>query len=63
MVWLRTTEDQTFVAIDPDTLTVKARVGEAEGSGALRFTKKGLWTSAHDVHTLTWWPNPKKLAK
>lgn len=63
MVWLRTTEDQTFVVIDPDSMTVKARVGQAEGSGALRFTKKGLWTSAHDVQTLTWWPNPKKLAQ
>ncbi|EQB05319.1 hypothetical protein L288_12975 [Sphingobium quisquiliarum P25] len=63
MVWLRTTEDQTFVAIDPETLTVKARVGKAEGSGALRFTSEGLWTSAHDVQTLTWWPDPARLAK
>lgn len=63
MVWLRTTEDQTFVAIDPQTLEIKARVGKAEGSGALRFTSDGLWTSAHDVHTLTWWPNPEELAK
>lgn len=62
-VWLRTTEDQTFVAIDPQTLTIKARVGKAEGSGALRFTSAGLWTSAHDVHTLTWWPEPEKLAQ
>lgn len=62
-VWLRTTEDQTFVAIDPVALTVKARVGKAEGSGALRYTDAGLWTSAHDVHTLTWWPDPKKLAE
>jgi len=63
MVWLRTTEDQTFVAIDPKTLAIKARVGKAEGSGALRFTREGLWTSAHDVHTLTWWPEPAKLAE
>ncbi len=63
MVWLRTTEDHTFVAIDPKTMTVAARVGKAEGSGALRFTKAGIWTSAHDVHTLTWWPNPAKLVK
>ncbi|MFA7595203.1 MAG: YncE family protein [Novosphingobium sp.] len=63
MVWLRTTEDQTFVAIDPQTLEIKARVGKAEGSGALRFTSLGLWTSAHDVHTLTWWPEPEKLAE
>lgn len=59
MIWLRTTEDQTWVAIDPQTLAVKARTGKAEGSGALRYTKKGLWTSAHDVHTLTFWPKPK----
>jgi streptogramin lyase len=63
IVWLRTTEDQTFVAVDPISMTVRARVGKAEGSGALRFTKAGLWTSAHDVHTLTWWPDPAKLAK
>lgn len=63
MVWLRTTEDQTFVAIDPQSMTVRARMGKAEGSGAIRFTRAGLWTSAHDVHTLTWWPKPAKLAK
>ncbi|MET0249747.1 MAG: YncE family protein [Sphingobium sp.] len=63
MVWLRTTEDQTFVAIDPATLKVTARIGKAEGSGAIRFTEDGLWTSAHDVHTLTWWPDPAKLAR
>lgn len=63
MVWLRTTEDQTFVAIDPQTLAIRARVGKAEGSGALRFTSAGLWTSAHDVHTLTWWPEPAQFTK
>jgi virginiamycin B lyase len=63
MVWLRTTEEQTFVAIDPKSMTVRARVGKAEGSGALRYTPTGLWTSAHDVHTLTWWPAPAKIAK
>lgn len=62
-VWLRTTEDQTFVAIDAQTLAIKARVGKAEGSGALRYTSAGLWTSAHDVHTITWWPEPAKIAK
>lgn len=62
-VWLRTTEDQTFVAIDARTLEIKARVGKPEGSGALRYTREGLWTSAHDVHTLTWWPKPRKIAK
>lgn len=59
MVWLRTTEDQTWVAIDPQTLAIKARTGKADGSGALRYTEKGLWTSAHDVHALTFWPKPK----
>lgn len=63
MVWLRTTEDQTFVVIDPQSMTVRTRIGKAEGSGALRFTRAGVWTSAHDVHTLTWWPKPAKLAK
>ena len=62
-VWLRTTEDQTFVAIDAATLAIKARVGKPEGSGALRYTPAGLWTSAHDVHTLTWWPDPEKIVK
>ena len=63
MVWLRTTEDQTFVVIEPTSMTIRARVGKAEGSGALRYTGKGLWTSAHDVHTLTWWPDPARIAK
>lgn len=63
LVWLRTTENQTFAVIDPQSMTVRARVGKAEGSGALRFTRAGVWTSAHDVHTLTWWPKPAKLAK
>lgn len=54
-VWLRTTDDQTFVVIDADSMEVLARVGEAEGSGALRYTPDGIWTSAHDVQTLTWW--------
>lgn len=63
MVWLRTTEDQTFAVIDPKTLAVRARVGKAEGSGALRYTDAGVWTSAHDVHTLTWWPAPARFVK
>jgi len=63
MVWLRTTEDQTFVVIDPQSMTVRARVGKPEGSGALRFTRSGVWTSAHDVHTLTWWPKPNQFTK
>lgn len=59
-VWLRTTDDQTFAVIDPKTLNVIARVGKASGSGALRYTPKGIWTSAHDVHTLSWWSAAKK---
>ena len=54
-VWLRTTADQTFAMIDPKTMTIVARLGPAAGSGALRFAGTGLWTTAHDVHTLTWW--------
>lgn len=62
-VWLRTTEDQTFAVVDPGTMTVIARVGKAEGSGALRYTPSGIWTSAHDVHTVTWWPKPGLIGK
>jgi len=62
-VWLRTTDDQVFVVIDAKSLEILARIGEAAGSGALRYTRKGVWTTAHDHHTLTWWPKatlPKK---
>lgn len=62
-VWLRTTADQTFVVIDPKSLTILARKGDAAGSGALRYTHKGLWTTAHDLHTLTWWPKPDRIGK
>ncbi|WP_294255827.1 YncE family protein [uncultured Sphingomonas sp.] len=55
MVWLRTTADQTFVTIDPKTLAILGRLGKPSGSGALRFAGSGVWTSAHDVHTLSWW--------
>nr|WP_237709243.1 YncE family protein [Sphingomonas elodea] len=54
-VWLRTTSDQTFVMIDAQTLAIRGRLGKPSGSGALRFAGTGLWTSAHDVHTLSWW--------
>jgi len=54
-VWLRTTDDQTFVVIDAATSQIVSRVGKAEGSGALRYTPEGIWTSAHDVRSLTWW--------
>lgn len=60
-VWLRTTADQMFAVIDPETLTVTARVGKPSGSGALRYTPAGVWTSAHDLHTLSWWPKPGKI--
>ncbi len=55
-VWLRTTDDQEFVVINPQSLAIEGRFGSAVGSGALRYTRSGLWTSAHDKHTLTWWP-------
>lgn len=61
-VWLRTTDDQMFAVIDPKTLTVTARLGKPSGSGALRYTRAGVWTSAHDIHTISWWPNPKKIS-
>lgn len=54
-VWLRTTDDQTLVVIDPQSLAIRARMGAAVGSGALRWTAKGVWTSAHDNQTLSWW--------
>jgi virginiamycin B lyase len=54
-VWLRTTDDQTYATIDPHTLAITARVGKASGSGAIRYAGNGVWTSEHDVHTLSWW--------
>jgi len=60
-IWLRTTAGQTFVVIDPATLAIKARMGKAAGSGALRFTRAGVWTTAHDAHTLSWWGEPAKI--
>jgi len=54
-IWLRTTTGQTFVVIDPKRLTIRARVGQAKGSGALRYSAAGIWTTAHDAHTLSWW--------
>lgn len=58
IVWLRTTDDQTFVAIDAETLDILARPGAAAGSGAIRYTADGIWTSAHDVHSISWWSSP-----
>jgi len=60
-IWLRTTEDQMFVVIDPKTLAIRTRIGEEIGSGALRYVDAGLWTTEHDVDTMTWWPHPEKI--
>ena len=60
-VWLRTTAGQTFVVIDPKTLAIRARVGKQTGSGALRYTPAGVWTTSHDVHTLSWWTTPDDI--
>lgn len=57
-VWLRTTDDQTMVVIDAETIRIRARMGPSVGSGALRWTPKGVWTSAHDNQTLSWWSPP-----
>ena len=62
-VWLRTTAGQTFVVLDPKSLAILARVGDPLGSGALRYTPNGIWTSAHDVHTLSWWADPAAIGK
>ncbi|HEY0315690.1 MAG TPA: YncE family protein [Sphingomonas sp.] len=61
-IWLRTTAGQTFVVIDPETLAIRARIGKASGSGALRYTPAGIWTTAHDLHTLSWWSEPEESA-
>jgi DNA-binding beta-propeller fold protein YncE len=60
-VWLRTTEDQVFAVINPATMAITARVGKPAGSGALRYTPTGIWTTAHDQHTLSWWPRPASI--
>ena len=62
-VWLRTTVGQTFVVLDPKSLAILARVGNPVGSGALRYTPDGIWTSAHDVHSLSWWADPAAIGK
>lgn len=61
-VWLRTTDDQVFAVIDAASLAIDARIGAAAGSGALRFTRAGVWTTAHDKHTLSWWPRAELRA-
>ncbi|MDB5723970.1 MAG: hypothetical protein JWQ16_724 [Novosphingobium sp.] len=60
-IWLRTTEDQLFAVIDPKTLAIRARIGKQIGSGALRYTDAGLWTTEHDIDTMTWWPHPETI--
>jgi len=62
-VWLRTTTGQSFVILDPKSLAILARVGKPVGSGALRYTLGGIWTSAHDVHTLSWWADPAAIGQ
>ncbi|MEI6441241.1 MAG: YncE family protein [Alphaproteobacteria bacterium] len=62
-VWLRTTAGQTFVVLDPKSLAILARIGNPVGSGALRYTPNGIWTSAHDVHTLSWWADAAAMGK
>jgi streptogramin lyase len=62
-VWLRTTDDQVFVVIDAKTSAIEGRHGKPAGSGALRYTRAGVWTSAHDEHTLSWWPKSALKAK
>ena len=59
-VWLRTTADQVVVVVDPKSMAVLGRYGKGAGSGALRYVGPGLWTSAHDVHTLSWWGTTDK---
>ncbi len=60
-VWLRTTADQTFVVINAKSMKIRARVGRPVGSGALRYTRAGIWTTAHDMHTVSWWRAPAKI--
>ena len=37
-------------------------VGAVTGSGAVRYTPSGIWTSAHDRQSLSWWPDPARLS-
>ncbi len=60
-IWLRTTAKQSFVVVDPVSLAILARVGDATGSGALRYTDAGVWTTAHDKHILSWWADPATI--
>jgi DNA-binding beta-propeller fold protein YncE len=62
-VWLRTTDDQMFAVIDPQSMEVVARAGKPSGSGAIRYTPRGVWTSAHDLHSLSWWTEPTETGE
>ncbi|MET0360294.1 MAG: YncE family protein [Sphingobium sp.] len=62
-VWVRTKYEQLFVVIDPKSLAITARVGTVQGSGGLRYTPRGLWTTQHDRQTLSWWPDPARIGK
>lgn len=61
-IWLRTTAGQSLVVIDAATLAIRARLGAVTGSGAVRYTPSGIWTSAHDRQSLSWWPDPPRLS-
>lgn len=61
-IWLRTTAEQSLVVIDAATLAIRARLGAVTGSGAVRYTPTGVWTSAHDRQSLSWWPDPARLS-
>ncbi|WP_425304576.1 YncE family protein [Sandarakinorhabdus limnophila] len=61
-IWLRTTARQSLVVIDATTLAIRARLGAVTGSGAVRYTPRGVWTSAHDRQSLSWWPDPARLS-
>ncbi|WP_425304569.1 YncE family protein [Sandarakinorhabdus limnophila] len=61
-IWLRTTARQSLVVIDATTLAIRARLGAVTGSGAVRYTPTGVWTSAHDRQSLSWWPDPARLS-
>ena len=61
-IWLRTTARQSLVVIDAATLAIRARLGAVTGSGAVRYTPSGIWTSAHDRQSLSWWPDPARLS-
>ena len=47
-----------MVVIDAATLAIRGRLGRPVGSGAVRYTPAGIWTSAHDVQAIAWWPLP-----